>query len=92
VAVLREALTNTARHAHATTVEVDVDTTSTSVSVLIADDGIGLGTTSRRSGLANLRDRAEQRGGALELTPAATPDPTQPTHQGTSLRWTIPLR
>jgi signal transduction histidine kinase len=42
-----------------------------------------MGTTTRRSGLANLRRRAEAHGGSLELAGG------QPS--GTVLSWTVPL-
>jgi signal transduction histidine kinase len=80
-AVLREALSNIARHAHARSAEVDLTTTRERITLQVSDDGIGLGPTTRRSGLANLRRRAERRGGALTLT-------EQPT--GTRLCWSIP--
>ena len=35
----------------------------------VRDDGTGLGATTRRSGLANLRRRAQHHGGTLTLTP-----------------------
>jgi two-component system, NarL family, sensor histidine kinase DevS len=81
-AVLREALSNIARHAHARTVEVDLTATPDHVSLQVSDDGMGLGPTTRRSGLANLRRRAERHGGTLTLTQR------QPT--GTRLCWSIP--
>lgn len=90
VAVLREALTNAARHAHASRVDVDVATTTSELSLKVTDDGVGIGDTQRRSGLANLRQRAEQHGGSLILS---EPAPRQPAlkSEGTHLRWTIPL-
>jgi signal transduction histidine kinase len=90
VAVLRESLTNVARHASATTVQVDLVTTTTELRLDIVDDGVGIGEIERRSGLANLKQRAECHGGSLTLSeaPSAT---TQPDHRGTHLRWTIPL-
>ena len=81
LAVVREALTNVARHAHATLADVEVAATPTELSVDVIDDGVGIGDAQRRSGLANLRQRAERLGGEL-----CTPD-----HEGTHLRWTIPL-
>ena len=81
-AVLREALSNIARHAHARTVDVDLTATPDQVSLQVSDDGIGLGPTTRCSGLANLRRRAERHGGTLTLTQR------QPT--GTRLCWSIP--
>jgi signal transduction histidine kinase len=80
VAVVREALSNAARHAHADTVRMSVTMTGTFLEVQVEDDGIGLGTTTRCSGLANLRRRAERHHGSLEVT-------SSPGH-GTTLRWT----
>lgn len=82
LAVLREALTNIARHARAHTADVDVTRDPQWLTLDIRDDGIGLGATTRRSGLANLRHRAEHRGGTFTLAPR---DP-----RGTRLSWSIP--
>ena len=82
LAVLRETLTNIARHAHAHTADVDLTGDPRWLTLDIRDDGTGLGDTTRRSGLANLRHRAEHHGGTLTLTPR---DPT-----GTWLSWSIP--
>jgi signal transduction histidine kinase len=82
LAVLREALTNIARHAHAHTADVDLIAHPQRITLDIRDDGSGLGDTTRRSGLANLRHRAQHHGGTLTLTPR---DPT-----GTWLSWSIP--
>ena len=82
LAVLREALTNIARHAHAHTADVDLRGRPQWLTLDIRDDGTGLGDTTRRSGLANLRHRAQHHGGTLTLTPR---DPT-----GTWLSWSIP--
>lgn len=82
LAVLREALTNIARHAHAQTADVDLTRDPQWLTLDIRDDGIGLGDTTRRSGLANLRHRAEHRGGTFTLAPR---DP-----RGTRLSWSIP--
>jgi signal transduction histidine kinase len=90
VAVLREGLTNTARHASASRVEVDIVAASDLLTVSIADDGIGVGAAERRSGLANLRQRAEHRGGSFHIL-VGDGRPTQPDHEGTRVQWTIPL-
>jgi signal transduction histidine kinase len=82
-AVLREALTNVARHAKARRADVAVVVTGTDLTLQISDDGVGIGATTRRSGLVNMRRRAEQRGGALAVTAA------EPT--GTRIRWSVPL-
>jgi signal transduction histidine kinase len=91
VAVLREALTNVARHAQATAADVEVAATGTELAIEVTDDGVGIGGSQRRSGLANLRLRAEQHRGTLELTQAA-PHDSRPISEGTRLRWTIPLK
>lgn len=82
LAVVREALTNTARHAHATTVEVDLTATVDRLILDVRDDGSGIGDTTRRSGLANLRHRAEHHGGTLTVHSGS---------DGTRLVWTVPL-
>ncbi|WP_248581922.1 ATP-binding protein [Nocardioides sp. InS609-2] len=79
--LLRESLTNVTRHAHATSVEVVVTATGEHVAVDVIDNGVGIGSSTRRSGLTNLRQRAKKRGGTL----------TVPEHDGTHLRWTVPL-
>jgi signal transduction histidine kinase len=82
-AVLREAITNVAKHAHATECVVEVSVDSRHLLVEVSDNGIGLGGSVRRSGLDNLRRRAALLGGTLTLSTA------QP--QGMRLQWTIPL-
>jgi signal transduction histidine kinase len=82
LAVLREALSNVARHADASTVDVRLTTTD-GVELTVADDGRGLpADPARRSGLANLSHRAATRGGSC----TAGPRPGG----GTLVRWRIP--
>jgi signal transduction histidine kinase len=83
LAVLTEALSNVVRHAHARTVEVSLSV-GTEVVLVVSDDGVGLGTPDRQSGLANMRQRAEALGGSLELVSA--PD------GGTRVTWRVPAR
>jgi PAS domain S-box-containing protein len=83
LAVLTEALSNVVRHAHARTVEVSLAVGS-EVVLVVADDGVGLGAPDRQSGLANMRRRAEDLGGNLELD--STPD------GGTRVTWRVPVR
>ncbi len=84
VACVRESLTNVAKHADATSVLVDVSVAAGAVTVRVCDDGHGIAETGRRSGLANLRARADNRGGTLTVTagPAG----------GTILVWKAPLK
>ncbi|MGW3046283.1 sensor histidine kinase [Kitasatospora sp. NPDC001159] len=82
VAVLGEALSNVARHARATAVEVGL-IASRELSVTVTDNGCGLPENGRRSGLANLAERAARLGGSFEVT--ARPD------GGTRLVWRVPL-
>jgi signal transduction histidine kinase len=66
IAALREALSNAARHANASTINVRLSVHDGRASLTVEDDGKGIGVTSRRSGLANLRARAELVGGSFE--------------------------
>ena len=80
IAVVRELVTNVVRHAAASRVTVTVGAAE-EVTVAVADDGGGLPEVTARSGLANLADRAERRGG--RLTTFAGPS-------GTQVRWAVP--
>lgn len=79
---LREALSNAARHAAATSVAVQVRAHG-DLSLLVTDNGVGIGTGNRRSGLANLEQRARSCGGSLLVEPAPG--------GGTQLHWQVPL-
>jgi signal transduction histidine kinase len=78
VAVVREALTNVARHARAGSVEVEVEVRD-QLTLNVVDDGIGLRPGSRRSGLANIQERAARHGGTLTIAPGGP--------AGTRLAW-----
>jgi signal transduction histidine kinase len=82
-AVVREALSNVAKHAGASRADLSVHATANSLEVVVTDDGCGLGGAERRSGLENLRQRAALRDGAFVL---AGDGP-----RGTSVRWTVRL-
>jgi two-component system, NarL family, sensor histidine kinase DevS len=87
LAVLREALSNMARHAGASQADVTVDVDQDGfLTVIVTDDGTGIPAGGRRSGLRNLADRAAKLGGELRLGPAegAAPRP------GTRLEWRVP--
>ena len=81
-AVLREALSNAARHAHASRVEVHI-TVDDELGILVVDNGIGAGRPDRLSGIANARARAELLGGHLDLT--------TPEAGGTRFEWRVPV-
>ena len=84
IAVVREGLTNVARHAGATRSSVSVVVSGDSVVVQIEDDGRGIPeAAARSSGTANLEQRAVARGGAFELAAQES--------GGTVLRWNAPV-
>ena len=71
VAVVRELVTNVVRHADAQRVTVTV-TAGEEIRVTVTDDGCGLPPVTVRSGLANLADRAERRGGRFSIRTGAS--------------------
>jgi len=84
LAVLREALSNAARHAGATRVDVTADVDGTGMLTLrVVDNGVGIGLQTRRSGLLNLANRAEELGGEMQVTSAEG--------GGTELEWRVPV-
>jgi PAS domain S-box-containing protein len=82
LAVVREALSNVARHAHATEVVIDVSVRE-AVVLVVDDNGVGIPQGHRASGLANLRERAEALGGSFTIAKRAG--------GGTRLQWEVPL-
>lgn len=82
-ACVREALTNVAKHARATTASVDITVAASEVIVSVSDNGIGASADGRRSGVANLQARAEQRYGTFELSARVA--------GGTQLTWKVPI-
>ena len=82
--VLREALSNVARHAAADHADIELAVDDHEVRLTVLDDGVGIGTVTKESGLRNARRRAAGLGGSLELT-AREP-------RGTSFVWRVPLR
>jgi signal transduction histidine kinase len=82
LAVLREALSNVARHADATGADVTVDVTDGQLMVSVTDNGRGIKPTSRRSGLANMASRADKLSGELTVSPGE--------NGGTELVWRVP--
>ncbi|QHY98829.1 Redox sensor histidine kinase response regulator DevS [Streptomyces sp. S4.7] len=82
-AALGELLSNAARHAHATRVGIDLRATTDEVVLTVTDNGRGMGSEERRSGLRNLSERALGAGGAFTIE---TPDAG-----GSRFVWRAPL-
>ena len=85
LAVVREALTNAAKHARAThySVALSVDE---QILLEVVDNGVGINAERPASGglgLTNLRSRADKLGGSFEIHDAEG--------GGTQLVWSIPL-
>jgi len=83
LAVLREALSNVARHSEADAAVVEVEATKNGVVLRVTDNGKGLPVTRTESGLRNVRRRASDYGGAVRLL-------VEEPH-GTVLEWAVPL-
>lgn len=115
VAVVREGLSNVARHAHASSVTVDVKldgvlpggprpaasrpgqasgnaaswASRPVVEIVCRDDGVGVDPrVSRRSGTANMSERARRHGGNFAIGPRARSDGER---RGTCFTWWVPL-
>jgi two-component system sensor histidine kinase DevS len=82
LAVAREALSNVVKHAQASFVELVVRAGPELV-LEVTDNGRGLGATTRRSGLANLAERARALGGSFSLE--------RNDGGGSRLVWRVPL-
>jgi signal transduction histidine kinase len=83
LAVLREALTNVAKHAHATGVNVMLSA-GDELRVVVVDDGDGIGEAPGDGlGLNNMQQRAEKFGGGMEIGKSR--------QEGTHLSWHVPL-
>lgn len=85
LAVLREGLSNAARHASASQVEVSAEA-EVDVRLRISDNGIGIAKDVRRSGLGNMTERAAHLGGTLVVETADLA-----SGKGTVLHWRVPL-
>ncbi len=86
IAVVREALTNAAKHARASRFSIEIAVDNDAVTVDVVDDGIGIEIGPEESmghGLMNLRNRAEKLSGAFEIVSVET--------GGTRLSWSAPV-
>lgn len=68
--IVREAVSNSVRHAHAKHVSVRLQSTADEFCLLVQDDGQGFDTTSPRrgNGMTNIKARADRLKGTLSLT------------------------
>jgi len=83
-AVVRESLSNVARHAHARNVEVSLSHIGARLAVVISDDGAGIPVSHQLgSGLLNMHDRAARLDGTCSVTSGEG--------QGTTVRWQVPV-
>ena len=85
VPVLRESLTNVAKHARASSVVVRIEVVAGAVEVEVVDDGVGLPETLRVNGMGigNIRERAELLGGEASVASVAA--------GGVRVLWRAPL-
>ena len=85
IAVVREGLSNIAKHADAGSSSVDISLEDDTVIVRIDDDGRGVPErVTRASGISNLAERAARYGGSFDIAPGSP--------AGTVLTWLAPVR
>lgn len=83
-AIVREALSNVARHAKANKVEVSLSHIGDRLVVVVSDDGDGIPSSHRLgSGLLNMHDRAARLHGLCTVTSG--------DGNGTTIRWQVPV-
>ncbi|MFJ9388627.1 sensor histidine kinase [Nocardioides sp. NPDC101246] len=81
--VLREAVSNLARHAQAHSAQIELTLEDDEIRLVVRDDGSGVPDEAEESGLKNARVRAVQLGGQLEIGPRSP--------SGTELIWQVPI-
>ncbi len=82
--MLREALSNVARHAAASEVDVHLVAVGRRLTLCVEDNGIGPpDAPGAGRGLHNMQARAEHLGGTFTLTPRLP--------SGSRLEWSVPL-
>ena len=83
-AIVRESLSNVARHSHATKVEVSLSHVGDWLAVVVSDNGTGIPSSHRLgSGLLNIHDRAALLHGTCTVTSGEG--------TGTIVRWHVPV-
>ncbi len=83
--VIRETVTNALKHGNAQNVVVKVVERDSSIVVEVSDDGIGISPEMARvNGLANLKKRAEELNGQMNVH--------SEQGKGTTIEWTAPYR
>lgn len=86
LAVIRESLSNVARHAQATAASVSITVGKRYIRITIEDDGVGISEADVfGNGRRNIDARAKQFGGSAEIR-NASPGP------GTVVDWLVPLK
>jgi signal transduction histidine kinase len=83
LAVAGEALSNCAKHAEATAVTILLTARDGMLALTVTDNGKGIGSATRSSGLSHLARRAQRHAGTCTLT--------APTTGGTRVTWTARL-
>jgi signal transduction histidine kinase len=83
LAVLRESLSNVARHAEAQAAVVEVIVADGRLTMRVTDNGKGLPEERHESGLRNVRRRATEQGGSVHMLPEEP--------HGTRVEWVVPL-
>ena len=81
--IVREALTNVVRYAGARTCVVSLALDGAALTVSVVDDGRGIGASPAGVGMASMRERAEELGGALAVDSSP---------RGTTVAARLPLR
>jgi signal transduction histidine kinase len=84
VAVLREAMSNVARHSQATDARISLRVDGGEVILCVEDDGIGFDPARARGGVVNMRERAYDLGGSFEIGAARE-------GTGTMVTWRVPI-
>ncbi len=83
LAVLREALSNVARHAEADAAMVEVVASEQEILLRVTDNGNGIPADPHESGMRNVRRRATELGGTVQFLPEEP--------HGTIVEWRVPL-